>query len=114
MIHDCVVIYRYRSMFHKRDEGNEINPQRIDLLRKAHLMMEKDGLNSLTYKVLTFSSGFYTLVQQLVKKAWVFLLHCWLVCCYVAESKRPEASDLTFGHCQLFLHEQKFLLKNKC
>ncbi|CAK8692170.1 unnamed protein product [Clavelina lepadiformis] len=45
-------ISRYRSMFHKRDEGNEVNPQRMDLLRKAHLMMEKDGLNSLTYKVI--------------------------------------------------------------
>ncbi|CAK8692172.1 unnamed protein product [Clavelina lepadiformis] len=45
-------ISRYRSMFHKRDEGNEDNPQRMDLLRKVNLAMEKDGLNSLTYKVI--------------------------------------------------------------
>ena len=39
---------------HKREKGNEENPQRFDLIRKTHLTMNNDGLNSLKYDVSCF------------------------------------------------------------
>ena len=36
---------------HNRDLGNEANPERFKLIRKTHITMKKDGLNSLKYNV---------------------------------------------------------------
>nr|DBA28619.1 TPA: hypothetical protein GDO54_008947 [Pyxicephalus adspersus] len=42
-----------RMIRHERDEKNEPNPKRFDLIAHTRQTMNSDGLNSLTYKVLT-------------------------------------------------------------
>ena len=37
---------------HKRETGNEPNPQRFDMARFTNRNWKKDGLNSLDYKVI--------------------------------------------------------------
>ncbi|CAK8674838.1 beta-1,4-galactosyltransferase 4-like [Clavelina lepadiformis] len=45
-------ISRYRMISHQREKGNEVNPQRFDLIRKTGSTMATDGLSSLKYKVI--------------------------------------------------------------
>ncbi|NXU52443.1 B4GT4 galactosyltransferase, partial [Turnix velox] len=44
---------RYTMIFHKRDHGNEVNQQRMKLLRQVSKTWEKDGLNSCSYNLLS-------------------------------------------------------------
>ncbi|XP_041067238.1 beta-1,4-galactosyltransferase 4 [Carcharodon carcharias] len=46
-------VARYTMTFHTRDHGNEVNPERMALLKKVPRVWSKDGLNSCAYKVLT-------------------------------------------------------------
>ncbi|XP_067293789.1 beta-1,4-galactosyltransferase 4 [Pseudorasbora parva] len=46
-------VARYTMVFHKRDSGNQINKNRMQLLRRTPQMWQKDGLNSCSYKVLS-------------------------------------------------------------
>ncbi|XP_075710787.1 beta-1,4-galactosyltransferase 4 [Rhinoderma darwinii] len=46
-------IARYTMIFHTRDTGNEVNDQRMQLLRKVSKVWKTDGLNSCTYKLLS-------------------------------------------------------------
>ncbi|XP_071995006.1 beta-1,4-galactosyltransferase 4 [Engystomops pustulosus] len=46
-------IARYTMIFHGRDAGNEVNKERMQLLRKASKVWRSDGLNSCTYKLLS-------------------------------------------------------------
>uniref|UniRef100_A0A1A8KKZ0 Beta-1,4-galactosyltransferase n=1 Tax=Nothobranchius kuhntae TaxID=321403 RepID=A0A1A8KKZ0_NOTKU len=45
-------VARYTMVFHKRDSGNQINMDRMNLLRKVPQIWKKDGLNSCSYKTL--------------------------------------------------------------
>ncbi|XP_051869874.1 beta-1,4-galactosyltransferase 4 isoform X2 [Pristis pectinata] len=45
-------IARYTMTFHKRDKGNEVNNDRMKLLREVSQNWKKDGLNSCSYNVL--------------------------------------------------------------
>ncbi|KAM4047908.1 beta-1,4-galactosyltransferase 4-like isoform 1-T3 [Anomaloglossus baeobatrachus] len=46
-------VARYTMIFHNRDAGNEVNKERVNLLKKASMVWKKDGLNSCTYKLLS-------------------------------------------------------------
>ncbi|XP_061608107.1 beta-1,4-galactosyltransferase 4 [Phyllopteryx taeniolatus] len=46
-------IARYTMVFHKRDHGNEVNKDRMKLLRRTALVWKKDGLNSCKYQTLS-------------------------------------------------------------
>ncbi|KAM3933161.1 beta-1,4-galactosyltransferase 4 [Leptodactylus fuscus] len=46
-------IARYTMIFHTRDAGNEVNKERMLLLRKASKVWRTDGLNSCSYKLLS-------------------------------------------------------------
>ncbi|KAF3706468.1 Beta-1,4-galactosyltransferase 4 [Channa argus] len=46
-------VARYTMVFHKRDSGNEINKNRMMLLRRTPYVWKKDGLNSCSYKTLS-------------------------------------------------------------
>ncbi|XP_037126321.1 beta-1,4-galactosyltransferase 4 [Syngnathus acus] len=46
-------IARYTMVFHKRDSGNEVNKDRMKLLRRTPLVWKKDGLNSCKYQILS-------------------------------------------------------------
>ncbi|XP_056415867.1 beta-1,4-galactosyltransferase 4 [Hyla sarda] len=46
-------IARYTMIFHTRDAGNEVNVERMHLLRKASKVWKTDGLNSCNYKLLS-------------------------------------------------------------
>ncbi|XP_019729140.1 beta-1,4-galactosyltransferase 4 [Hippocampus comes] len=46
-------IARYTMVFHKRDSGNEINKDRIKLLRQTSRVWKRDGLNSCKYQTLS-------------------------------------------------------------
>ncbi|XP_043936446.1 beta-1,4-galactosyltransferase 3-like [Protopterus annectens] len=46
-------IGRYKMISHKRDKGNEKNPERFQLLKNATLRWEEDGLNNLEYILLS-------------------------------------------------------------
>lgn len=46
-------IARYTMVFHKRDNGNEINKDRMKLLGRTPQVWRKDGLNSCSYKTLS-------------------------------------------------------------
>lgn len=46
-------IARYTMIFHTRDAGNEVNQQRMHLLRKVSKVWKMDGLNSCTYTLLS-------------------------------------------------------------
>lgn len=46
-------IGHYKMIRHKGDQGNEQNPRRFDLLKRTRLSWRSDGLNSLTYKLLS-------------------------------------------------------------
>ncbi|XP_061546792.1 beta-1,4-galactosyltransferase 3-like [Phycodurus eques] len=48
-----VAIARYRMIKHGRDRGNEPNPQRFDLLKRTGRDWRSDGLNTLTYKLVS-------------------------------------------------------------
>ncbi|XP_038142239.1 beta-1,4-galactosyltransferase 3 [Cyprinodon tularosa] len=48
-----VAIGHYKMIKHKGDKGNEQNPRRFDLLKKARLNWHSDGINSLTYELLS-------------------------------------------------------------
>ena len=45
-------LFRYKMISHKRETGNEPNPQRFDMARFTNRNWKKDGLNSLEYKVI--------------------------------------------------------------
>ncbi|XP_043929042.1 beta-1,4-galactosyltransferase 4 [Protopterus annectens] len=45
-------IARYTMVFHKRDSGNEVNPNRMKTLARTEHLWKKDGLNSCTYELL--------------------------------------------------------------
>nr|XP_061801808.1 beta-1,4-galactosyltransferase 4-like [Nerophis lumbriciformis] len=44
---------RYTMVFHKRDSGNEVNKDRMKLLRRTTLVWRKDGLNSCKYQTIS-------------------------------------------------------------
>nr|XP_020639494.1 beta-1,4-galactosyltransferase 4 [Pogona vitticeps]XP_020639495.1 beta-1,4-galactosyltransferase 4 [Pogona vitticeps]XP_020639497.1 beta-1,4-galactosyltransferase 4 [Pogona vitticeps] len=46
-------IAKYTMIFHTRDEGNEANGQRMNLLRQVSRVWKTDGLNSCSYKLLS-------------------------------------------------------------
>ncbi|XP_029434448.1 beta-1,4-galactosyltransferase 4 isoform X2 [Rhinatrema bivittatum] len=46
-------IARYTMIFHKRDDGNEVNGERMRLLRQVARVWKTDGLNSCSYKLLS-------------------------------------------------------------
>ncbi|KAK1787708.1 hypothetical protein P4O66_016199 [Electrophorus voltai] len=46
-------IGRYTMVFHQRDNGNEVNKDRMHLLSKTPQTWKKDGLNSCSYKTLS-------------------------------------------------------------
>uniref|UniRef100_A0A8C6TCG2 Beta-1,4-galactosyltransferase n=1 Tax=Neogobius melanostomus TaxID=47308 RepID=A0A8C6TCG2_9GOBI len=48
-----VAIGHYKMIKHKGDRGNEQNPRRFDLLKRTRLNWRSDGLNSLTYELLS-------------------------------------------------------------
>ncbi|XP_015233873.1 PREDICTED: beta-1,4-galactosyltransferase 3-like isoform X2 [Cyprinodon variegatus] len=48
-----VAIGHYKMIKHKGDKGNEQNPRRFDLLKKTRLNWHSDGINSLTYELLS-------------------------------------------------------------
>ncbi|KAK7132186.1 hypothetical protein R3I93_018672 [Phoxinus phoxinus] len=48
-----LAIGHYKMIKHKGDQGNEQNPRRFDLLKRTRLNWRSDGLNSLTYKLLS-------------------------------------------------------------
>ncbi|XP_042296231.1 beta-1,4-galactosyltransferase 3 [Sceloporus undulatus] len=48
-----VSIGHYKMVKHKGDRGNEENPHRFDLLIRTHRAWTQDGMNSLTYKLLS-------------------------------------------------------------
>lgn len=45
-------ICKYKMVKHQRDKGNEINPQRFDLLNRVNSRYRTDGLNNLQYKIV--------------------------------------------------------------
>ncbi|KAE8290771.1 Beta-1,4-galactosyltransferase 2 [Larimichthys crocea] len=47
-----VRIGRYRMIKHERDKHNEPNPQRFNKIQNTKNTMKKDGISSLTYRVL--------------------------------------------------------------
>ncbi|XP_056314770.1 beta-1,4-galactosyltransferase 4 [Danio aesculapii] len=46
-------VARYTMVFHNRDSGNQVNKDRMQLLRRTHQTWKNDGLNSCSYKVLS-------------------------------------------------------------
>ncbi|KAK2828576.1 hypothetical protein Q5P01_019610 [Channa striata] len=46
-------VARYTMVFHKRDSGNEINKNRMMLLRRTSNVWRKDGLNSCSYETVS-------------------------------------------------------------
>ncbi|XP_062396629.1 beta-1,4-galactosyltransferase 3 isoform X1 [Sardina pilchardus] len=48
-----VAIGHYKMIKHKGDQGNEQNPRRFDLLKRTRINWRSDGLNSLTYQLLS-------------------------------------------------------------
>uniref|UniRef100_A0A8C3JVC3 Beta-1,4-galactosyltransferase n=1 Tax=Calidris pygmaea TaxID=425635 RepID=A0A8C3JVC3_9CHAR len=44
---------RYTMIFHKRDHGNEVNQERMKILRQVSKTWKTDGLNSCSYKLLS-------------------------------------------------------------
>ncbi|XP_028848647.1 beta-1,4-galactosyltransferase 3 [Denticeps clupeoides] len=48
-----VAIGHYKMIKHKGDQGNEQNPRRFDLLKRTRINWRSDGLNSLTYNLLS-------------------------------------------------------------
>ncbi|XP_067302519.1 beta-1,4-galactosyltransferase 3 isoform X1 [Pseudorasbora parva] len=48
-----LAIGHYKMIKHRGDQGNEQNPRRFDLLKRTRLNWRSDGLNSLTYKLLS-------------------------------------------------------------
>ncbi|XP_077448053.1 beta-1,4-galactosyltransferase 4 [Stigmatopora argus] len=46
-------IARYTMVFHKRDSGNEVNKDRMKLLRRTRLVWKRDGLNSCKYQTIS-------------------------------------------------------------
>ncbi|KAG9472663.1 beta-1,4-galactosyltransferase 4 [Eleutherodactylus coqui] len=53
VVRPSVEIARYTMIFHTRDAGNEVNSQRMQLLRKASKVWKTDGLNSCSYNLLS-------------------------------------------------------------
>ncbi|XP_064197811.1 beta-1,4-galactosyltransferase 2 [Anguilla rostrata] len=47
-----VLIGRYRMIKHERDKHNEPNPQRFNKIQNTKNTMKKDGISSLTYRVV--------------------------------------------------------------
>ncbi|KAJ8406279.1 hypothetical protein AAFF_G00305100 [Aldrovandia affinis] len=47
-----VRIGRYRMIKHERDKHNEPNPQRFNKIQNTKNTMKKDGISSLTYRVV--------------------------------------------------------------
>lgn len=48
-----VAIGHYKMIKHKGDRGNEQNPRRFDLLKRTRINWRSDGLNSLSYTLLS-------------------------------------------------------------
>uniref|UniRef100_UPI00398E9970 beta-1,4-galactosyltransferase 4 isoform X2 n=1 Tax=Pristiophorus japonicus TaxID=55135 RepID=UPI00398E9970 len=46
-------VARYTMTFHTRDHGNEVNRERMTLLKKVPQVWSKDGLSSCSYNLLT-------------------------------------------------------------
>ncbi|XP_056603215.1 beta-1,4-galactosyltransferase 4 [Triplophysa dalaica] len=46
-------VARYTMVFHKRDSGNQVNKDRMLLLRRTPQTWKKDGLNSCSYNILS-------------------------------------------------------------
>ncbi|KAL2094437.1 hypothetical protein ACEWY4_009156 [Coilia grayii] len=46
-------VARYTMVFHKRDSGNEINNNRMSLLRRTSQIWRSDGLNSCSYTTIS-------------------------------------------------------------
>ncbi|KAG8537858.1 hypothetical protein GDO81_023683 [Engystomops pustulosus] len=56
-----VSVGHYKMVKHKGDRGNEENPHRFDLLIRTQRMWTQDGMNSLTYTLLSRElEGLYT------------------------------------------------------
>ncbi|XP_026111144.1 beta-1,4-galactosyltransferase 4-like [Carassius auratus] len=53
IIRPSLEVARYTMVFHKRDSGNQINKERMHLLRRTHQTWKTDGLNSCSYKILS-------------------------------------------------------------
>ncbi|XP_061886299.1 beta-1,4-galactosyltransferase 1-like [Entelurus aequoreus] len=48
-----VEVGKYKMIRHKRDKHNESNPRRLEQLSHTRDTMDKDGINSLSYKLLS-------------------------------------------------------------
>ncbi|XP_041092929.1 beta-1,4-galactosyltransferase 3 isoform X2 [Polyodon spathula] len=48
-----ISVGHYKMIKHRADQGNEQNPHRFDLLMRTHRSWRSDGLNSLTYDLLS-------------------------------------------------------------
>uniref|UniRef100_A0A3Q2YD71 Beta-1,4-galactosyltransferase n=1 Tax=Hippocampus comes TaxID=109280 RepID=A0A3Q2YD71_HIPCM len=56
-----VAIGRYKMIKHQRDRGNEENPYNFEVLNRTELTWHSDGLNSVTYELLSKErAAFYT------------------------------------------------------
>ncbi|XP_051952648.1 beta-1,4-galactosyltransferase 4 [Xyrauchen texanus] len=53
IVRPSLEVARYTMIFHKRDSGNQVNKDRMHLLRRTPQTWQKDGLNSCSYKVLS-------------------------------------------------------------
>ncbi|XP_016423664.1 beta-1,4-galactosyltransferase 4, partial [Sinocyclocheilus rhinocerous] len=53
IIRPSLEVARYTMVFHNRDSGNQINEERMHLLRRTHQAWKTDGLNSCSYKILS-------------------------------------------------------------
>ncbi|XP_075464018.1 beta-1,4-galactosyltransferase 3 isoform X1 [Ascaphus truei] len=56
-----ITVGHYKMVKHKGDQGNEENPHRFDLLIRTQRMWKQDGMNSLSYTLLSRElEGLYT------------------------------------------------------
>ncbi|KAI1892168.1 hypothetical protein AGOR_G00130490 [Albula goreensis] len=53
IIRPSVAVGHYKMIKHKVDKGNEVNPKRFNLLMKTRSSWRSDGLNTLTYTLLS-------------------------------------------------------------
>ncbi|XP_057705266.1 beta-1,4-galactosyltransferase 3-like [Corythoichthys intestinalis] len=53
VVRPSVRFARYKMIKHERDPGNEENPHNFDILKRTKLDWRSDGLNSLSYKLLS-------------------------------------------------------------
>ncbi|XP_033890011.3 beta-1,4-galactosyltransferase 1-like [Acipenser ruthenus] len=55
---------KYRMIHHNRDTKNEPNPERFDRMANTRMMIDRDGINSLSYEVVEVKKNFlFTEIQ---------------------------------------------------